>query len=200
MSPVFSVDPDWCTSSSSMTPPNDSCIAGSMSYDADFVSGPKITIAKTMDLCSHDPDDPGHVPGRTIEPDTVPVVFQTCDYNGDCTDYPVDTPVNLKNPCVDKTYVNIIAPNQFDREDYIVATAAETFPAHGAFVVTTEPDSHNLCGDLNLMPYYQPVTDGDFVEVIGSHPVSYDAAGTQFTADSDDQTLIDTTKQVKVVA
>ena len=108
------------------------------------------------------------MPGALTENPTVPTIFETCDYDGTCTEYTVNTPVTLKNPCIDSNFVRVIPPQEFTREDYVVAGGAETFTAHGDFIVSTTPVTHDLCGTLTKTPLYQPVTNGEFVDLDGS--------------------------------
>ena len=84
MEPAFAVEPDWCTKSSEIVPPANSCIADKLVYDPDFVSGPKLTIEQTVSLCTLDPDHPDYIPGNPTENPTIPTIFKTCDYNGNC--------------------------------------------------------------------------------------------------------------------
>jgi len=114
------------------------------------------------------------VPGAKTEDPTIPTIFETCDYDGNCTQYPVNTPVTLKNPCIDDSLVFIVPPKQFNREDYLVGTGDEIFTANEDFIVSTLPITHSLCGSLNKKPQYQPVDSGDFRDLTSSDPVTYD--------------------------
>ena len=56
---------------------------------------------------------------------------------------------------------------------------------HGEFTVDTEPIFHTLCGSLTFVAKFNgDIIDGD------SDPLSYNEATREFTADSDDVTLI----------
>ena len=86
----------------------------------------------------------------------------------------MNTPVTLNNPCINTDFVRVIPPQEFTSEDYVVASGPETFTAHGDFIISTTPVSHDLCGDLTKNPLYQPVTNGDFLDLDGT-VVTYDA-------------------------
>ena len=79
--------------------------------------------------------------------------------------------------------MNILAPTFFE-QDYIINAPAETFAAHDPFTVDTKPIDHNYCGDLTFVPKFN---DAALVE---EGPLAYDEENRQFTADSDDVTLI----------
>ena len=105
MQPNFEVDPSWCSKSSTTDAPIDSDIPDDIDYDPTTnPDGPTLSVGPITDrLTPSDPNDTG------VTETTVPVTttFVTCDYDDVCTEYPVITPVTLKNPCVDQNYVTI---------------------------------------------------------------------------------------------
>ena len=100
--------------------------------------------------------------------------------------------LTFNNPCIDTDFVTIVAPT-FLEQDYIINDDPEAFPVHAPFTVSTVPIVHDFCGSLTLVATFNgaPV-DGD--------PLSYSEADRQFTADSDDTTLIGEIKPFAVNA
>ena len=91
--------------------------------------------------------------------------------------------MTFKNPCIDKNFVNIVAP-QFFEQDYIINAPPEQFPVHAPFTVNTVPITHDYCGSLTFVPKFNDQG------LVSGGPLTYSEAERQFTADSDDITLI----------
>ena len=91
--------------------------------------------------------------------------------------------VTFLNPCIDQAYVTIQAPT-YAKKTYTIDCNAFTFDPEGEFTFVTTPHvGHTLCGDLNYVAKYDNVVmDGD--------PLVYNEATREFTAFSEDDTLI----------
>jgi hypothetical protein len=81
--------------------PPESDIPDDVDYEEDGEhdgsTGPKLTIGPiTNRLTPSNPNDDG----STEQEVPVTTTFKVCDYDGACTEYPVITPVTVKNPCI----------------------------------------------------------------------------------------------------
>jgi hypothetical protein len=74
------------------------------------ITGQKFTVGPIFDRLT--PSNPKN-DGLTEQEVPVTTTFKVCNYDGACKEYPVVTPVTVKNPCMDLDYVNIAAPFKF---------------------------------------------------------------------------------------
>ena len=106
--------------------------------------------------------------------------------------------VIIKNPCVDPEFVTIVAPDNFEPQDYIIDSVLASLDAHGLFTVeTNKVIGHNLCGDITLTPSY----DGALLP--SADPltqVGYSSTDLQFSIISTNGDLIGSTKPYSVTA
>jgi len=102
--------------------------------------------------------------------------------------------LTFKNPCIDQSFVKINEPDPpIPNLSYIISSDPKEFAAHSAFTISTFPTPHTLCGDIA----YSATFDGTPVD---GDPLAYDSATRKFTANSDDQSLIGSTKTYTVSA
>jgi len=98
------------------------------------------------------------------------------------------------NPCIDTNFVAIAGPADMPNYFYTPETSTVVlYPSVSAFTVTTTPRTHSLCGGLS----YTATFDGSPVD---GDPLAFSAATRTFTADSDDTSLVDTSKTYAVRA
>ena len=179
LTPQFSVDPAICATTLEIKDPTDptTTYPGTTLDDGDqTLNFPPITD-------SVDPSDDGDTDGENeVDVETCYNVF---DYSGAITETVcVETPVTIKNPCLDQNYVTISCP-ALDALSHTVATGLDEYDAHSLCTVETTPIvGHDLCGNLVYTPTYDnaPITD---TTVMG-----YDPATNQFDAETDDPNLI----------
>ena len=103
--------------------------------------------------------------------------------------------LNVKNPCVDTMFVNIVS-EPLSALQYDIATAGpNAYTAHTAFMVSTTPIVHQLCGNLVYSATYDsnPISTTDM-------PLAYDPFTRVFTADTDDIGLATMVKDYTVSA
>ena len=187
LDPQFAVTPSFCDAGRTQeNPANCGATCDPIVYD----DGPSqtVNVGPTNNLAPADPNN-----NKDPETDvTVPIVQKTCDYFGNCKDTPAPIPVTIKNPCVDPSYVDIVAP-ALKPEDYIVSSGPETFtPAHSDFTVDVKNVGFDWtqCGDLTIVATY----DGTDLPFVNS-PLTYEAStDNTFIFESDDQSLIGTNK------
>ena len=85
------------------------------------------------------------------------------------TTYPVTYELTIKNPCVDPSFVNIVAPT-LSPLTYTIDSGAEEFN-HSAFIVeTTGVVGHGLCGGFTTVTKY----DNESLPLTNNDPLSYD--------------------------
>ena len=94
--------------------------------------------------------------------------------------------MTIKNPCVDPSFVNIVAPT-LSPLTYTIDSGSEVFNAHPVFTVdTTGVVGHGLCGGFTTVTKYDneslPLTDDD--------PLAYNDDSRVFTADTTNINLI----------
>lgn len=79
--------------------------------------------------------------------------------------------------------------------NYKLSSGPKTYAAHNEFTVSTVPITHTLCGSLSYSGTFEGSPPSSLV------PISnYNVVTRQFTADSTDNTLKDTTRQYEVHA
>ena len=101
--------------------------------------------------------------------------------------------IEIKDPCIDTNFVTITnAP--LPMLEYIVFAPAETFAPHPEFTVSTSPYPHTLCGGIVYKGQYMGA------DLAANGPLTYDPATREFTADSEDSSLIGMVKTYGVVA
>ena len=129
---------------------------------------------------------------------TITTTYTTTDYNGNTSTSTVTHTVIIKNPCVNPEFVTIVAPENFDPQDYIIDSGSKSLDAHGVFTVETTPlIGHSLCGEITLTPKY----DGALLP--SSDPltqVGYSSADRQFVIISTNEDLIGSSKPYSVTA
>ena len=103
---------------------------------------------------------------------------------------------NMLNPCIDTDFVTIGKPN-LATLTYIIDDDATPYAAHGAFTVNTVPYDHALCGEIELTPYFNVITE---IPTTGGDPLIYDPDTGIFTAESSNQALINTAEEYDIVA
>ena len=112
------------------------------------------------------------------------------DFSGES--YTKDTSFTwtILNPCISTDYVNIIPPTDLGLlNSYIILSGDSDLTAHEAFTVDTKPlVGHSLCGDLAYVAKYEGVE----LDGVNQPLIAYDSTTGVFTANSDDETLIDT--------
>ena len=112
----------------------------------------------------------------------------------------VEFDIEVKNPCIDTNFVNIVGPSPLfaDDLDYIVYDEPEIYPAHGEFTVafTKTVTNADLCGAVQLEAFFDTGASGANSAVPATIeaglPIAYDPDTRVFTADSEDISLIDT--------
>lgn len=105
-----------------------------------------------------------------------------------------DFDITVKNPCIDPNFVFVTGPDTLEDVTYIIDDVKKTFTAHGAFGISTQPDSHTLCGtDLTLTPKFNSAA-------LTGDPMTYDDAALQFSAESSTGSFIGQTLPYSVTA
>ena len=121
---------------------------------------------------------------------TITVCQEVFNYAGAIVDTAcVNIPVTVENPCLDKSRVKIVCPDNLTALTYKVSSGEEIFSSHELCTVETTPvQDPYLCGDLEYSVRYdgKPITD---TTVMGYLPDT-----NQFTADTEDGSLIGETK------
>lgn len=106
--------------------------------------------------------------------------------------------IEVKNPCIDTNFVNIVGPSPLyaDDLDYIIYDDPEVYPAHGEFniVFTKSVTNAALCGAVQLEAFFDTSDTNIAVPaaIEAGVPLAYDPDTRVFTADSEDISLIDT--------
>ena len=90
--------------------------------------------------------------------------------------------VNVKNPCIDPSFVTISnVDSTLTTKDYVVFAPAEQItPGFSAFTINTVPVTHTLCGAVQLTGQYEDGTS-TLVDLAGGEPITLDTATRVFT-------------------
>ena len=135
-------------------------------------------------LAPSDPDSDGSTSAQV----TITTTYTTTDYNGNVRPHEVTHTVVVKNPCVDPSFVWLVAP-ALPPVTYIVDFGPFSWGPHLDFQIETSPVlNHDLCGEVTLVAKY----DGSPTSL--SPAVDYDSATKEFTVNTSDRTLVDQEK------
>ena len=85
------------------------------------------------------------------------------------TTYPVTYELTIKNPCVDPSFVNIIAPT-LSPLTHTIDSGAEEFNNSAFIDETTGVVGHGLCGGFSTVTKY----DNESLPLTNNDPLSYD--------------------------
>ena len=91
--------------------------------------------------------------------------------------------LTISDPCKDPNFVTL-GPAVMSDQQYALSEPSKSW-THDAFVVTTSPITHILCGD----PTYSATFNGNAVDSTTT-PLSYDVQLRQFTIQTGDANLV----------
>lgn len=108
--------------------------------------------------------------------------------------------VELRNPCIDTAYVNIVSPlaADFPSLDHLIFDDGKTFAPHGPFTIAFSQapvDNTDLCGSVQLEAFWMVPFEGSTIKTAvpasNSDPLTYNPATRQWSADTDNITLLE---------
>ena len=174
LSPLFSVSPAFCASSVQLG--GNQAISDALQFDS---STQTITVPQilSLDLLSGG-DGPVNY--------SVSVIYQVSDKSGVATTKTLSFSLQIKNPCIDDTFVFFSTPAPTPQNlEYIIFDSPTMFQ-HSAFPYETQPVSHQLCGT----PVFTLVAGGSTITSPSSQPVGYDSSTRTISVESTDYSLL----------